>query len=114
MLTLSPAKIAHVIHRARKFDSGMPGSGKSNEIRAFIAGLNDDEKAELTAVMWIGRETYDVDDFADAKLQAQSEATIPTEDYLLDNPLLSDQLEDGLNALGITLEDAEDGIYPTV
>lgn len=114
MLTISPAKIAHVIIRARKFDAGVPGSGQARELRAFIAALNEDEKASLTAVMWIGRDTYDASELDEAIATAKAEATAPTEDYLLGNPMLADHLEDGLNALGISLEEAEEDIYPTV
>ncbi|OOY04819.1 MULTISPECIES: DUF3775 domain-containing protein [Thioclava] len=114
MLTISPAKIAHVIIRARKFDADVPGSGQARELRAFIAALNEDEKASLTAVMWIGRDTYDASELEEAIATAKAEATAPTEDYLLGNPMLADHLEDGLNALGISLEEAEEDIYPTV
>lgn len=110
MFHISPAKIAVVIIRARKFDSDVPGSGQGRELRAFIAGLNDDEKAALTAVTWIGRETFDADEFEEAFETAKAEATVPTEDYLLGIPMLADYLEDGLNALGLTLEEAEEGV----
>ncbi|KFE34047.1 DUF3775 domain-containing protein [Thioclava atlantica] len=114
MLTISPAKIAHVIIRARKFDADVPGSGQARELRAFIAALNEDEKAALTAVMWIGRDTFDPSELEEAIATARAEATAPTEDYLLGIPMLSDHLEDGLNALGISLEEAEEDIYPSV
>jgi len=114
MLPISPSKIAHVIIRARKFDADVPGSGQARELRAFIAALNEDEQAALTAVMWIGRETYEPEEFDEAFNTAKAEATAPTEDYLLGIPMLADYLEDGLNALGISFEDAEDEIYPTV
>ncbi len=114
MLTISPAKIAHVIIRARKFDADVPGSGQARELRAFIAGLNDDEKAALTAVMWIGRETFEAEELEEAIATAHAEATAPTEDYLLGIPMLADYLEDGLGALGLSLEEAEEDIYPSV
>ncbi|KEO54205.1 DUF3775 domain-containing protein [Thioclava pacifica] len=114
MLTISPAKIAHVIIRARKFDADVPGSGQARELRAFIAALNEDEQAALTAVMWIGRDTFDASELQEAIQTAKAEATAPTEDYLLGIPMLADHLEDGLNALGISLEEAEEDIYPSV
>ncbi len=110
MLPISPAKIAHVIIRARKFDADVPGSGQGRELRAFIANLNEDEQAALTAVMWIGRETFDAAEFDEAFETARAEATAPTEDYLLGVPMLADYLEDGLNALGLSLEEAEEDI----
>ena len=114
MLTISPSKIAHIIIRARKFDSDIPGSGQGLELRAFIAGLNEDEQAALTAVMWIGRETFDASELDEAIETARAEATAPTEDYLLGVPMLADYLEDGLNALGLSLEEAEEDIDPSV
>ena len=114
MLPISPSKIAYVILRARKFDADVPGSGHGRELRAFIEGLNDDEKAALTAVMWIGRETFEAAEFDEAFDTARAEATAPTEDYLLGVPMLADHLEDGLNALGISLEEAEEDINPSV
>ncbi|KQB11382.1 DUF3775 domain-containing protein [Rhodobacter capsulatus] len=114
MLPISPSKIAHVIIRARKFDADVPGSGQGRELRAFIAALNEDEQAALTALMWIGRETFEPAEFDEAFETAKAEATAPTEDYLLGIPMLADYLEDGLNAMGISLEEAEDGINPTV
>jgi len=129
MLQISPEKIAHVIVRARELDAKVgswdsPGDSRDSdsilesragdatedELRAFIAGLNDDEQASLVAVMWIGRETYGADELEEAIDTARAEATAPTEDYLLGVPLLADYLEDGLDALGISVEDAEDGV----
>ena len=113
-LPISPSKVAHVIIRARKFDADIPGSGQGRELRAFIASLNEDEQAALTAIMWIGRETFDASEFDEAFETARAEATAPTEDYLLGVPMLADYLEDGLNALDISLEEAEEGIDPSV
>ncbi|WP_339108710.1 DUF3775 domain-containing protein [Thioclava sp. GXIMD4216] len=114
MMTLSPSKLATIIIRARKFDADIPGSGKARELKSFIAALNEDEQAELTAIMWIGRDTYEPEDLDEAIEMAKTEATVPTEDYLLDNPLLADHLEMGADALGIDLDAAEEETFPTV
>lgn len=113
-LPISSAKIAHVIIRARKYDADMPDGGQARELRAFIAALNEDEKAALTAVMWIGRETFEAEEFDEAFATALSEATAPTEDYLLGVPMLADYLEDGMEALGLDPESDEEEIFPTV
>lgn len=129
MLDISPEKIAHVIVRAREFDAKVerwdsPGDTRDSdsilesrsgdateaELRAFIAGLNEDEQASLVAVMWIGRNTFGADELDEAIATARAEKTTPTEDYLMGVPLLADYLEDGLDALGISVEDAEEGI----
>jgi hypothetical protein len=120
MLQIIPAKIAHVIIRAREYDSGVSGwggegrgqHGTEDELRAFIAGLNDDEQASLVAVMWIGRGSYDAGELDEAMATARAEKTTPTEDYLLGEPMLSDYLEDGMDALGLSPEAAEEDILP--
>ena len=129
MLTINPQKVAQVIIRAREFDAKVarwdtPGDSRDSdsilesrsndateqELRTIISDLNDDEKAELVAVMWIGRESFGADEFAEAVATAREEATTPTADYLLGVPLLSDYLESGLEELGYNIEEAEEGI----
>jgi hypothetical protein len=66
--------------------------------------MNRDEQASLVALAWIGRETFTADDLEEAIETAKSEATTPTEDYLLGIPLLSDYLTSGLDALGYDTE----------
>lgn len=130
MLQISPRRVAHVIVRAREIDAKVArwdsvgdtadadtilesrrGDATEAELRAFIAQLNEDEKASLVAVMWIGRDTYDAEDLEEAMETARNEATTPTEDYLLGVPLLSDYLEAGLEKLGIEPGDLEEEFY---
>jgi len=66
------------------------------QIRGIIDGLNEDEAYDLVALMWIGRGTYGIDEFQDARKVACQEATQSTSDYLLGTPLLADFLEEGL------------------
>ncbi|MFC3628644.1 DUF3775 domain-containing protein [Paracoccus angustae] len=119
MLQISPEKIAHIIIRAREYDSGVnPWAhsggrrqhGVQNELRGFIANLNEDEQASLVAVMWIGRESFEPEELGEAIETARIERTTPTEDYLMGEPRLADLLEAGLDALGISPEDAEDDL----
>lgn len=124
MLEISPDKIAHVIIRARQYDSGVnawahqggrPGQhGTRTELHDFIEGLNDDEQASLVAVMWIGRETYDAEDLDEAIATAKAEKTSPTEDYLMGEPQLADYLEAGMEALGLDPEDEENELLKPV
>ncbi len=130
MLEIQPEKVAHVAIRARELDAKVgrwdgkgdtadadtiletrAGDATEGELRAFITALNSDEQASLVAVMWIGRETFGADELAEAIQTAKDEATGPTADYLLGVPLLSDYLEDGLDALGFNPSDLEDGLY---
>ncbi len=129
MLDIAPEKVSHVIVRAREIDTKVdawdePGDeadaasvlenrgddATEAELRAFIAGLNVDESVSLVALMWIGRGTFEPDELGQAKETARAERVNPTEDYLLGVPLLADYLEEGLDRLGISVEDAEEGI----
>ena len=123
MLEISPEKIAHVIIRAREYDSGVnawahsgfrKGHGTQTELSDFIASLNEDEQASLVAVMWIGRDTFGPEDLAEAIATAKAERSSPTEDYLMGEPQLADYLEVGMDALGISPEDAEDALHRPV
>lgn len=102
MLEISTAKIARVIMLSRENGPDDP------HLHDYIGGLNDDEKVNLVALMWVGRGTFEPDDLDDAKAQARAEATAPTEEYLMGIPALAEYLEDGMDALGIDVADAED------
>ena len=78
------------------------------ELRGFIDRLNEDEQAAVVAVMWIGRGSFDVEDWEEAYQTAMAEATSPTADYLIGTPHLAENLENGLEAFGISVSDAED------
>ena len=123
MLDITPDKIAHIIIRAREYESGVnawahsghrTGHGVRTELHDFIASLNEDEQAALTAVMWIGRDSFDAEDLEEAVATARAEKTVPTEDYLMGEPRLADLLEAGLDALGISPEDSEDEMQSPV
>jgi len=129
MLDIAPETVAHVIVRAREIDAkvsswdpvGDEASPESilqsraddateAELRAFIAGLNIDERVNLVALTWIGRGTYEPEELNEAKAIALAQSSHPTEDYLIGVPLLADYLEEGLDRLGISVEAAEKGI----
>jgi Protein of unknown function (DUF3775) len=129
MLNIAPEKVAHIIIRAREIDAQVDpwdqednqddpeailesrsGSVVTEELREFIADLNVDEQVSLVALMWIGRGTFEPEQLAEATRIAFSERVNPTEDYLLGVPMLAEFLEEGLGKLGISVEDAENGI----
>jgi len=129
MLQISPRRVAHIIIRAREMEAKVGtwdrsgdstdsdsilesrrGDATEAELRAFIRRLNDDEKASLVAIMWIGRETFDAEELEEAMQTAREEATTPTEKYLLGVPLLSDYLESGMEKLGVDVADAEEDL----
>ncbi len=102
MLEISPQKVVHVIYLSR--ESGVGDA----ELHAFIDALNDDEKAQLTAVAWVGRGAFEPEDFAEAVATAVAEATTPTADYLMGMPHLAENLESGLEALGVDVAGEEE------
>jgi hypothetical protein len=133
MLEISPAKVAHVIVRAREYDAktgswedslesgfrdedgnssldDFSSDSTRSELAEFIATLNEDEQASLVAVAWVGRGSFSAEEIDEAIQTAKSERINKTEDYLLGIPLLADYLEEGLDKLGFSVEDAEDGI----
>jgi hypothetical protein len=133
MLEISPEKVAHVIVKSREFDAKveiwdepassaeLDDSGEAiledrtsdatrSEVAEFIALLNEDEQAHLVALAWVGRGTFSAEEFVDAVRTARDEKTNPTEDYLLGIPLLADFLEEGLEKMGYSVEDAEHGV----
>lgn len=77
------------------------------ELRAKIAGLNDDAKAALVALTWIGRGDYDASDWRDAVSTARQRADGSTARYLSGIPLLGDLIADGADAIGISLSGDE-------
>lgn len=102
MIEIAPATVVHVIFQARE------GDAAAAELHSFIAALNDDEKAHLTAIAWVGRGSFEAEDYAEAVDTAIAEATVPTEDYLTGMPHLAENLEAGLEALGIDVSGEEE------
>ncbi|PJI84529.1 uncharacterized protein DUF3775 [Yoonia maricola] len=105
MLPITADKIAEVIILARELDRA------ENEFDGFVDQLADDEKVGLVAVFWIGRGSFEPEDFAEALATAEREATTPAADYLKGSPHLADHLEAGMAALGVDPSAAEDDLY---
>ena len=87
MLEISPEKVVHIIYQFRE------GNVADEELHAFIDALNDDEKAHLTAIAWVGRGAFDPEDYEAAVQTAYTEATVPTDQYLMGMPHLAENLE---------------------
>lgn len=133
MIEIAPEKVAHVIVRAREYDSKVAtwddsgasadaendpaavladhaGDPTRRELAAFIDGLNVDEQVHLVALAWVGRGTFGPDEYEEATETARAERVNATSRYLLGIPLLADYLEEGLDKMGISVEDAEEGV----
>ncbi len=134
MLTIPLEKLAYIVEKAREFDAEVaadpdvedgsdpadddereilldtPDNPSEQELRDAIDGLNADERDELLALMWIGRSDFDARGWADAVRQARDiESNAERTNLLLGTPLLADYLEEGLEALGLSLEGLERG-----
>lgn len=132
-LEIAPEKVAHVIIKAREYGAKVGAWNASTEegdadedpsailedfandptlgeIAGFIDALNDDEQAHLVALAWIGRGTFEPEEFEEAVETARSERTNSTASYLLGLPLLSDYLEEGLEKLGYSVGDIESDV----
>jgi hypothetical protein len=127
-LDISPTKVGFVIIKAREYDAKVAAWDDSEtsdrdaesiledfsddatrtELKTFIADLNEDEQASLVALAWIGRGSYGPEELDEALATARAERVNPTEDYLMGIPMLADYLEEGLDRLGYSVEDAED------
>ena len=127
-LEISPTKVGFVIVKAREiaakvaaWDDGATSDhdaesilesfsddATQDELMGFIRDLNEDEQASLVALAWIGRGSFGPEELEEALATARAERTNRTDEYLLGMPLLPDYLEDALDRLGYSVEDAED------
>jgi hypothetical protein len=127
-LEISPDKVGFVIVKAREiaakvaaWDDGATSDhdaesilesfsddATQDELKGFIHDLNEDEQVSLVALAWIGRGSFGPEEIDEALATARAERNNRTADYLLGMPLLPDYLEEGLDRLGYSVEDAED------
>jgi hypothetical protein len=125
VLQIATEKVQYIITLARDFDAKVapwetseereedveailedsPNDPYEAQLKTFIDELNVDEQVSLVALMWIGRGTYEAEDLKEALSTARSERVNETSAYLLGVPLLSDYLTDGLEKLGISIEE---------
>lgn len=101
MLAISTDKVAQIILYGHEMERG------EAELRGLIDALSEAERHHLVALMWIGRDSFGVDELDEAIETAQAEATTPTADYLIGTPHFADHLETGLELLGISATEAE-------
>ncbi len=132
-LEIAPEKVAHVIIKSREYDAKVGAWNSSPqendaaedpesiledfaadptraELSGFIRMLNHDEQANLVALMWVGRGTYEAEEFDEAVETARAERANATARYLLGMPLLSNYLEEGLEKMGFSVDDIESDV----
>ena len=129
-LSVDHEKLGFIIIKAREFDAKVdpaepdPGSNPTDddqrevledyagdptyaELVEAIEGLNEDEQVELVALVWLGRGDYESSEWDQALKDAREAHNERTASYLVGTPNLSDELEEGLAKLGISIEDVE-------
>ncbi len=131
-LGISVEKVRFIIVKARQYDAkegdSDPDEGSNaaddgeadvledkpeddavrSELVQFINGLNEEEQINLVALAWVGRGTYDIEDWDEAIETAQTEHNKRTAQYLLGLPLLGDYLAEGLEAFDVEFDDETD------
>jgi hypothetical protein len=80
-----------------------PDDATEEELRDVIAGLNEDERADLIALVYIGRGDMEPEEWGDAVRLAKEREdamSISAADWLIGIPNLGDLLDEGLAAMG--------------
>ena len=88
-----------------------PGDLTREELLEEFEGLNDDQQAELVALMWIGRGDAEAESWEETVQLARDRHETETGDYLLGHPLVADYWAEGLDKLGHGSSVIEDGEY---
>ena len=71
------------------------------EVVEEIKGLTPRQQAELVALMWLGRGDGEPEEWNELLARAIERREVPTENYLLDHPLLAENWLDGMERLGL-------------
>ena len=131
-LAISTEKVCYLIVKSREFDvqdvDADPDSGSNasddrevdvleehadnpvvEEISSFVADMDEDEKADLVALMQLGRGDGTFEDWEALRDQGIREHGESLAAYLLGQPLVSDYLEEGLSKFGFSCAEFEIG-----
>lgn len=127
MLQIPLEQLAYIVEKAREFDAETapadPEAGASpddrtensileatadnpteQELTAALSSLDDDQRVEILALMWLGRGDFTREEWRDAVAQARETHNEGEISYLMGTPLLADYLEAGLDTLGYSLD----------
>ncbi len=128
MLKTPLEQLAYIIEKAREFDAEIEpvdsdsGSNPSDdkdvailedtgdnpteqELTAALDALDDEQRVELLALMWLGRGDFERGEWREALARAREVHNEAETGYLIGTPLLADYLEEALDALGYSLEE---------
>ncbi len=127
-LAISAEKVGFLIEKTREFDvkegATDPDSGSNGaddnmidvleddggdpvvrEITGFINAMTEDEQIDLIALMRLGRGDGGIEEWDELRREAADGYEGNTASTLLDEPLISDYLAEGLDAFGLTWTD---------
>ncbi len=84
-----------------------PDKASEHEFRGLIAGLNVDERADVLALIYLGRGDFSAGEWDAARAVAleRDAASLHLGNYLVATPNLPDLLAEGLAMLGVRIED---------
>lgn len=127
ILTLDPEVAFFIVLKAREFHTKVepvdPQEGSNpaddravdvlqfqhedtvvDELIAAIGPLDEDERLDLVALIWLGRGDYGLEQWAEARENARRFDRERVLDYILGLPMVSDFLEEGLGKFGHTID----------
>lgn len=105
-MEIAADKVGEVIHLAREMAQDFPGA--EAQLDGLLEGMDEDEVADLVALLWVGRGDFEPEEWDDARQAAVEEADTPLADYLKRTDHLPDHLQAGLDIMGADVTDAED------
>jgi hypothetical protein len=127
-LTIAPISAFAIVEKARQYDAKVagtdPDSGSNptdddsvdalefapdddtrNELLGAIDDLNDDEQADLVALVLLGRGDVTRDEWQQARRTADDIGRGKIPEFIAEIPLVSDYLEEGLAQFDETMAD---------
>jgi hypothetical protein len=81
------------------------------QLRSAIEDMSEDERAALVVLVWIGRGDFDVEEVDEAVVAALDWRDASLAHYLMDIQMLSDLLELGASAFGVTFSAGDGATY---
>jgi hypothetical protein len=131
LVELNPSKVCFLIVKIREFgiqtgenegdgsnatDDGFAAAyneelhgSVQKEVEQFIRAMDVDEKRELVALSLVGRGEFTEAEWKDALAAAASRPELRSVKAFLDNPEISDELEEGLDQFGFNCDDFDEG-----
>ena len=123
MLHVNPEIVCRLIELAQSFhareQAGLPEEGGNagddwtqemladhgdntsfQEFETIVKDLEPDQQQEVVALLWLGRGDYTFEEWDSIVKQAKELWTPETAQYLIDHPMLADELREGLELHG--------------